>query len=186
MNFFDLLLLSIGLAMDAFAVSICKGLSIQTLKLRHPLTVGLWFGGFQVLMPLLGWLLGSRFATMVDNIDHWVAFILLAFIGGHMVKESREAGEEADPSLGFRVMLPLAVATSIDALAIGVTFSFLDVNLWVALTTVGVTSFLISGLGMVVGHKFGTKYKSGAELLGGVVLILIGTRLLLDGLGVFG
>lgn len=185
MGFVDLLILAVGLSMDAFAVSICKGLSIQRLKLRHAVTVGLWFGVFQALMPSIGYLLGYAFADLIAAVDHWIAFVLLAIIGGNMIRESLGKDEEdCNPSLAFGEMLMLAVATSIDALAVGVTFAFLRVNLLPAVTLIGVCTFLISAVGVKIGNAFGSRYKSKAELLGGVVLVLIGLKILLEHLGV--
>lgn len=185
MGLFELLLLAVGLSMDALAVSICKGLSIQALKPRHAVTVGLWFGVFQALMPSIGYLLGSAFTDMITSVDHWIAFVLLAIIGGNMIRESRDKEEEnCSSSLAFGEMLMLAIATSIDALAVGVTFAFLRVNLLPAVTLIGVCTFLISAAGVKIGNVFGARYKSKAELLGGVVLILIGLKILLEHLGV--
>ncbi len=185
MGIVELFILAVGLAMDAFAVSICKGLSIRTLKLRQALVVGLWFGLFQALMPLAGWLLGSAFAEMVESVDHWIAFVLLSIIGGNMVREglSRDE-EELDDSLAFGIMLMLAVATSIDALAVGISFAFLKVDIVLAVSFIGVVTFAISAVGVKIGNLFGARYKSKAELLGGVVLILIGLKILLEHLGV--
>ena len=185
MGFPELLILAVGLSMDAFAVSVCKGLSIRALMPRHAVIVGLWFGAFQALMPLIGWLLGASFADRIAAIDHWIAFVLLALIGGGMIKEalSREE-EDCDPSLAPLAMLVLAVATSIDALAVGVTFAFLRVDILPAITLIGVCTFIISAIGVKVGNVFGTRYKSKAELFGGVVLALIGLKILLEGLNI--
>lgn len=182
----ELLIIAIGLSMDAFAVSIGKGLSVTKIKLSHALKVGLWFGGFQALMPLIGYLLGSTFADTVSAYDHWVAFVLLALIGGNMIKEAFEKDDECDCNkkekncFGFVTMLTLAVATSIDALAIGVTFAFFKVAIIPAIITIGITTFLFSVAGLKIGHIFGCKYKSHAELFGGVILILIGLKILLE------
>lgn len=185
MGFWELFILAVGLSMDAFAVSICKGLSIRSLKLRQALIVGLWFGVFQALMPSIGYLLGSAFTDLIESVDHWIAFVLLAFIGGNMIREGVKGDEEnCDPSLSFGVMLMLAVATSIDALAVGVTFAFLRVDLLPAVTLIGVTTFVISAVGVKIGNLFGTRYKSKAEIFGGVVLVLIGLKILLEHLGV--
>ena len=181
MGFAELLILAVGLSMDAFAVSICKGLSIRGLMPRHALIVGLWFGAFQALMPTIGWLLGASFADMIAVVDHWIAFVLLAFIGGNMIREALGRDEEdCDPSLAPLTMLVLAVATSIDALAVGVTFAFLRVDILPAVTLIGVCTFVISAAGVKVGNMFGTRYKSKAELFGGVVLVLIGLKILLE------
>lgn len=186
MSLLELLIIAIGLSMDAFAVSIGKGLSVTKIKLSHALKVGLWFGGFQALMPLIGYLLGSTFADVVSAYDHWVAFVLLALIGGNMIKEAFEKDDECDCNkkekncFGFVTMLTLAVATSIDALAIGVTFAFFKVAIIPAIITIGITTFLFSVAGLKIGHIFGCKYKSHAELFGGVILILIGFKILLE------
>ena len=181
MGFAELLLLAVGLSMDAFAVSVCKGLATGKVRLRHMLCVGIWFGGFQALMPTLGYLLGAAFQAYITAVDHWVAFVLLVLIGGNMVKESRGACEALDASFAVRAMLPLAVATSIDALAVGVTFALLpDVNLGAAMGCIGVTTFLLSGVGIKVGSVFGGRCRSKAQLAGGVILVLIGTKILVE------
>lgn len=183
LSYLELLLIAVGLSMDAFAVSICKGLSLKRLKVRHAALVGLYFGGFQALMPMIGWALGYRFERVIATVDHWVAFFLLAVIGVGMIRESRES-EELNDDLSFRTMVILAVATSIDALAVGVTFAFLRVRILPAAGLIGVTTFLLSGLGVYIGHVFGLKYKAKAELAGGIILILIGLKILLEHLGV--
>ena len=184
MGFTALFILAVGLSMDAFAVSICKGLSIQGLMPRHAVVVGLWFGAFQALMPFIGWLLGAAFADKIAAVDHWIAFVLLAIIGGNMIREALGKEEEdCDPSLAPLTMLLLAVATSIDALAVGVTFAFLRVDILPAVTLIGVCTFVISAAGVKIGNVFGTRYKSRAELFGGVVLVLIGLKILLEHLG---
>ena len=190
MTLFDLILIAVSLSMDAFAVSICKGLSVRRVSLTHALTCGLWFGGFQALMPALGWLLGSQFAHYVTRFAPWIAFVLLAWIGGNMIRESRaEEDEDEQPSDGqvkHKELLVLAVATSIDALAVGVTFSMveLSVSIWLAVCLIGCTTFLISLGGVYVGNVFGAKYKSKAEFVGGAMLILIGVKILLERFGV--
>ena len=166
--------------MDAFAVSVCKGLSVQKVKPKHYLTVAAYFGGFQVLMPLLGYLLGVRFEAMVANVDHWIAFVLLGLIGANMVRESRAGEEKLDDSFTVSTMLLLAVATSIDALAIGVTFAFLGVNIVEAIILIGITTGIISGVGLKIGNVFGSRYKSKAEMAGGIVLILMGIKILVQ------
>ena len=173
MSFVELLLFGIGLSMDAFAVSICKGLSVRKLRPKHAITVGLWFGGFQALMPLIGYLLGKQFEWLITSIDHWIAFILLALIGANMIREA--FGEEEQ--------LPLAVATSIDALAVGVSFACIDVDIVPAIAIIGTTTFILSAVGIKIGNVFGAKYKSKAEFLGGAVLILLGLKILLEDLG---
>lgn len=187
MSGLEIFILAVGLAMDAFAVAVCKGLSLRRLKLGQALLVGLWFGLFQALMPALGYLLGAAFSGLIQSIDHWVAFVLLLLIGGNMIREGLQGDEEeVDPSLSFGVMFLLAVATSIDALAVGITFAFLRVNLLLAVSLIGVITFAISAVGVKVGNVFGVRYKSKAELLGGTVLILIGGKILLEHLGVLG
>lgn len=187
MGLLELFVIAVGLSMDAFAVSICKGLSVRELKPKHALTVGVYFGGFQMLMPLIGFALGVRFQSFITSIDHWIAFVLLGLIGANMIRESREQDEEnLSDSFSFGTMLPLAVATSIDALAVGVTFAFLQVSILPAVCFIGATTFILSCIGIRIGHVFGLKYKSRAELFGGAVLILMGIRILLEHLGVLG
>lgn len=181
MNIIELLIIAVGLSMDAFAVSIGKGLSLRSIKLRHVLSVGLWFGGFQALMPLIGYLLGASFSAVVSNYDHWVAFFLLGIIGCNMIRDSFSKEEDKhDDDFSFRMMLMLAVATSIDALAVGVSFAFLCVDLWLSVIVIGVTTFLFSVVGLKIGNVFGNKYKSKAEFTGGVVLVLMGVKILVE------
>lgn len=183
MTFWEIFLIGIGLSMDAFAVSICKGLSVKKIEFKHFLSVGLWFGGFQAMMPLLGYFLGSAFAKYVQSIDHWVAFILLAIIGGNMIKEGRSHDEnEQNSSFSIATMFLLAVATSIDALAVGVTFAFLEVNIAVSISIIGLTTFVFSVAGLKIGNIFGSKYTSISEIIGGTVLILIGLKILIQDL----
>ena len=187
MGVVELFLLAVGLSMDAFAVSVCKGLSTQKLKWKHYLTIGLWFGGFQALMPTIGYFLGSTFEAYITSVDHWVAFVLLSLIGGNMLREglSKETSEESNSSFSFKTMLVLAVATSIDALAVGITFALLpDVDLPSAVSFIGATTFILSAVGLKVGNVFGLKYKSRAEIAGGIILILLGVKILLEHLGV--
>lgn len=186
MSLIELFILAVGLSMDAFAVSICKGLSLRKIKAKHMCIAGLWFGGFQALMPLIGYFLGSFFSEMIEQYDHWVAFILLAIIGGNMIKESFGKDENVDSAMDFKSMLLLAIATSIDALAVGVTFAFLQVQIVPAVSFIGVVTFIFSAVGIKIGSLFGTKYRSKAELFGGIVLVLIGFKILLEGIGVFG
>lgn len=187
MSLAELFIIAVGLSMDAFAVSVCKGLSVQKMKLGHALTCGIYFGGFQALMPLIGYLLGNQFESMITQIDHWIAFVLLGIIGFNMVKESRETEEEKlDCSFGVKAMIPLAIATSIDALAVGVTFAFLRVDIFWAVTFIGVVTFVLSAIGVKVGNVFGMRYKSKAELAGGVILILMGVKILAEHLGLLG
>ena len=181
MSVIELLVLALGLSMDAFAVSICKGLSVPKLQEKHCLICGVYFGGFQALMPLIGWALGIRFQSMITNIDHWIAFVLLAVIGANMIKESFSKEEECpDASFGFKTMLTLAVATSIDALAVGVTFAFLDVSIVPAVLLIGATTFVCSAVGVKIGNVFGNRFQSKAEFLGGLVLIAIGLKILIE------
>lgn len=185
MSLVELFVLAVGLSMDAFAVSICKGLSLCRIQPKHMCIAGAWFGGFQALMPLIGYFLGSVFSEIITKYDHWVAFILLAIIGGNMIKESLEKDEEScDASMTIKSMFLLAVATSIDALAVGVTFAFLNVNIVPAVCFIGVVTFVCSACGVKIGSIFGTKYKSKAELFGGIVLILIGLKIFLEGFGI--
>lgn len=186
MSIWDLFILAVGLSMDAFAVSVCKGLSLGKIKPKHMCIAGAWFGGFQALMPLIGYFLGSFFAEMIEKYDHWVAFVLLAIIGGNMIKESFGKEEKVDSSMDVKSMLLLAIATSIDALAVGVTFAFLQVQIVPAVSFIGVITFIFSAVGVKIGSLFGTKYKSKAELFGGIVLVLIGIKILLEGIGVLG
>ncbi len=186
MRIWELALIAVGLSMDAFAVAVCKGLSTPKVERKHAGIVGLYFGGFQVLMPLLGYLLGSRFRVWIESMDHWIAFILLAMIGLNMIRESRGEAEQVDASLSVKAMVPLAVATSIDALAVGISFAFLNVNIVPAVLLIGAITFVLSALGVKLGNVFGMKYKSKAELWGGVVLILMGLKILLEHLGILG
>lgn len=185
MSLVELFILAVGLSMDAFAVSVCKGLSLGAIKGKHMCIAGLWFGGFQALMPLIGYFLGSFFADMITKYDHWIAFVLLLFIGGKMVWEALREEEELDASMTAKTMFLLAVATSIDALAVGVTFAFLEVMIVPAVTFIGIVTFVFSAAGIKIGSVFGAKYQSKAELCGGIILILIGTKILLEGLGIF-
>ena len=181
MDFVTLLTLAVGLAMDAFAVSICKGLAMREKVLKKGIIVGLWFGGFQALMPTIGFFLGTQFKDQITSIDHWIAFVLLGLIGINMVKEALSNEEEqADDSIAVKEMFMLAVATSIDALAVGITFAFLNVNIVSAASIIGVCTFLISFAGVKIGNIFGTKYKSKAELAGGIILILLGFKILFE------
>lgn len=184
MGFLEIFLIGVGLSMDAFAVSVCKGLSVKKLGVRHAALVGLYFGGFQFLMPVAGWLMGYKFEALISSVDHWIAFVLLAFIGANMIKESRGEADELNDDFGVKTMLLLAVATSIDALAVGISFAFLSVSILPAAALIGVTTFCLSAAGIYIGHVFGAKYKSRAELAGGIILVLIGTKILLEHLGV--
>ena len=186
----ELFLLGVGLSMDAFAVSVCKGLGMRKLNKKQALIIGLYFGGFQALMPLIGWALGKQFERYITSIDHWIAFFLLLFIGGKMIIESFKKDKDSDEKpeyeekLDLKELTLMAVATSIDALAVGVTFAFLRVNILTSITVIGSVTFILSALGVGVGHKFGVKYKNKAELCGGIILVLIGIKILLEHLGV--
>lgn len=187
MGLFELFLIAVGLSMDAFAVSICKGLAMKKISFKNACIVGLWFGGFQGLMPAIGYLLGSQFEQYITSIDHWIAFVLLSIIGGTMIKEALSKDEdEENASLDIKTMFLLAVATSIDALAIGVTFAFLKVNIIPAVSFIGVITFTLSAIGVKIGNVFGSKYKSKAEIAGGIILIGMGIKILLEHLGILG
>lgn len=188
MGIVELALLAVGLSMDAFAVAICKGLALKKIKPRHMATVGAWFGGFQALMPLIGYFLGSMFAARIEKVDHWVAFALLALIGGNMIREAlrgdQDGCEDCCANLDWKNMLVMAVATSIDALAVGISLSMVDANIYLSVGFIGCVTFALSALGVKLGSVFGAKYKSKAELAGGVILVLLGLKILLEGLGI--
>ena len=186
MDIWELLFTAIGLSMDAFAVSVCKGLSVGRATKSQMALTGAWFGGFQGLMPLIGYFIGKTFSSFITSFDHWIAFALLALIGLNMIKESFSQEESCtDCSFAVKVMLLMAIATSIDALAVGITFALLpDVNIWAAVALIALITFALSALGVKFGAFFGAKYKKGAEILGGSVLILMGTKILLEHLGV--
>ncbi len=187
MSLFELFWLAVGLSMDAFAVSVCKGLSLGKIKWKHMCIAGLWFGGFQALMPAAGYFLGSFFTVFINKCSHWVAFTLLLIIGGNMIKEAlSKEEEEVDASMTIKSMFILAIATSIDALAVGVTFACMKVQIVWAVLFIGVVTFILSAVGVKVGSIFGMKYKSKAEIFGGMVLIIIGLKILLQGLGIIG
>ena len=183
MGIFELFIVAVGLSMDAFAVSVCKGLSAPALRPANALTCGVYFGAFQALMPLIGWALGVQFQVFISAVDHWIAFVLLGAIGFNMVRESRQEEECMDASFSPRSMLPLAVATSIDALAVGVTFAFLSVKIAPAVTFIGLTTFVLSAAGVGLGSIFGARMGSRAELAGGLILMLMGLKILLEHLG---
>lgn len=184
MSLLTLFITAVGLSMDAFAVAICKGLAMKKLSWKKALIIGLWFGGFQALMPTIGYLLGTRFESYVTAIDHWIAFVLLALIGANMVKESFSKEEESsNDAVDFKTMFLLAIATSIDALAVGVTYAFLQVRIVPAVSFIGVITFTLSIVGVKIGNVFGLKYKSKAELTGGIILIVMGIKILLEHLG---
>ncbi len=181
----ELILLSVGLAMDAFAVSVCKGLAVGRVRAKHLIALGLWFGGFQALMPLVGYFLGAAFEEYIVSFDHWIAFVLLLLIGLGMIREALAKEEECpDASIAFMTMLPMAVATSIDALAVGITFGVLHVDVWLAILLIGVITALLSAVGVKLGSVVGARYKMPAELCGGILLILLGTKILLEHLGI--
>ena len=187
MGLIELFLIAVGLSMDAFAVSVCKGLAMPKCTFKKAAIVGLWFGGFQALMPAIGYVLGAQFQEAIASIDHWIAFVLLALIGGNMIHEALDNDEEeADASLDVKTMFLLAVATSIDALAIGITFAFLKVSIIPAVCFIGIVTFIISFAGVKIGNVFGARYKNKAEIVGGVILILLGLKILLDHLGFLG
>lgn len=187
MGLIELFLIAVGLSMDAFAVSVCKGLAMPKCTFKKAAIVGLWFGGFQALMPAIGYVLGAQFQETIASIDHWIAFVLLALIGGNMIHEALDNDEEeADASLDVKTMFLLAVATSIDALAIGITFAFLKVNIIPAVCFIGIVTFIISFAGVKIGNVFGARYKNKAEIVGGVILILLGLKILLEHLSFLG
>ncbi len=184
-------LLGIGLSMDAFAVSVCKGLAVEKVKPSHMATAGAWFGGFQMLMPLIGYFLGASFHSYIEKYDHWVAFLLLVLIGVNMLREALskkdDEEEDTDASFGFKTMFVMAVATSIDALAVGIALAMEpETNIWLSIACIGITTFLLSAAGVKIGSIFGNKFKRKAEITGGVILIFLGLKILLEHLGVFG
>lgn len=185
MGVLELLLLSIGLAMDAFAVSICKGISMRKMNWKKAIIIGLYFGGFQALMPTLGYFLGTAFQSLITSVDHWIAFVLLGIIGGEMIKESFEIdSENQNDDVSFKTMIILAIATSIDALAVGITFAFFNVNLGLAVNLIGIITFILAVAGTKIGNRFGDKYEKKAEFVGGVILILLGVKILLEHLNI--
>lgn len=185
MSLLSLFIIAVGLSMDAFAVSVCKGLALKKVTPSNAVIVGVWFGGFQAFMPLVGYLLGSRFESYITSVDHWIAFVLLSLIGGSMIHEAFSQKEECqDASLTPKAMLLLAIATSIDALAVGVTFAFLQVSIVPAVAFIGITTFILSVIGVKAGSIFGARYQSKAELAGGIILILMGIKILLEHLGI--
>ena len=188
MGLIELFLTGVGLSMDAFAVSICKGLGMRKVNYRHTFLIALFFGGFQALMPLAGWLLGRQFERYITAVDHWIAFGLLALIGGNMLRDAFRNEPESTSGCGDRLdlkeLLLMAIATSIDALAVGISFAFLGVNIWLARLIIGVTTFVICTVGVFVGNRFGTRYQKRAAIAGGVILILLGLKILLEHLGV--
>ena len=183
MGIIEIVLIGLSLAMDAFAVSICKGLSMKKMNWKSAIIISLYFGIFQAFMPVVGYFLGSTFESYVTNIDHWIAFILLSLIGGNMIKESFEDKKKND-KIDFKTMIVLAIATSIDALAIGITFAFFEVNLLLSISIIGIITFLLSIIGVKIGNKFGDKYQNKAEFVGGLILVLLGIKILLEHLGI--
>lgn len=181
MTILELIFIAVALAMDAFAVSISKGLSVQRVQVSHVMSAGIWFGAFQAIMPLIGYFLGSTFANIVAHIDHWIAFSLLAIIGYNMIREAcSNSCEKIEADFSFKTMLLMAIATSIDALAVGVSFAFLGVKIWLAVAIIGIVTFLCSAVGVKIGAIFGCKYKSKAEFAGGIMLIIIGLKILVE------
>ncbi|MBO5249843.1 MAG: manganese efflux pump [Muribaculaceae bacterium] len=180
MGIIELLFIAIGLSMDAFAVSIGKGLSVREIKMRHSMSVGVWFGGFQALMPLVGYCLGASFASVVADFDHWIAFVLLGLIGVNMIREACSDDENVNPDFSIKTMFIMAVATSIDALAIGISFAFLGVNIVTSAAVIGITTFVFSVVGLKIGNIFGCRYKSKAEIAGGIILICIGVKIFVE------
>lgn len=189
MGFVEILLFGIGLSMDAFAVAVCKGLSMKKFDIKKCILVALFFGGFQALMPFIGYMLGNTFEKYITEIDHWVAFVLLLYIGIKMIREAFEADGEcgccSEQNIKLKELFVLSIATSIDALAVGITFSFYpDINIFKSITIIGITTFLLSWGGVLAGNKFGSRYKQKAEISGGIILVLLGAKILLEGLGV--
>ena len=190
MSILEIFLIGLGVSADAFAVSMCKGVEMKKFILKYALLIALFFGGFQMLMPIIGWAAGTLFEKYITEFDHWIAFGLLLFLGGKMIydgifdRDDNKDGEEKPMKLGFFTLLVMAIATSIDALAVGVTFAFLKVNVWIAVSIIGATTFSFSLVGVGIGVKVGDKFKNKAEILGGVILILLGVKILLEHLGV--
>ena len=185
MNYIELLLISIGLSMDAFAVSVCKGISMKKMDWKKAIIIGLYFGVFQAIMPMIGYILGSGFEHIVTNIDHWIAFILLLIIGINMIKDSFEdENDKISGDISFKNMLILSIATSIDALAVGITFAFLKVRIILSVLLIGITTFIFSAMGTKIGNKFGCKYEKKSQVLGGIILIILGIKILLEHLGI--
>lgn len=185
MELFEIIVIAIGLAMDAFAVSVCKGLSMKKIDWKKTIIIAVYFGVFQALMPVFGYFLGSTFSAFVQKVDHWIAFILLSIIGVNMIKESTDDEvEKRNDNVDFKTMVVLAIATSIDALAVGVTFAFFEVNILLAISIIGIITFILSIFGVIIGNKFGDKFQNKAELAGGIILIIIGVKILLEHLGI--
>lgn len=193
MGFMQLVLIAVGLSMDAFAIALCKGLCMRRINYRHAVTIALFFGGFQGLMPLIGWILGKQFEQYITPVDHWIAFVLLGYIGGKMIwdalheeSEGEGAACELEEKLDLKELSLMAVATSVDALAVGITFAFLQVQIVPAVAAIGLITFALSFAGVIVGNKFGNRFQSKAQIIGGAALIFIGTKILLEHLGIIG
>ncbi len=184
MSILSISLIALGLAMDAFSVAICKGLSMKKFELKKSVIIGLYFGIFQGIMPIIGYLLGGTFADVIEKYDHWIAFGLLLFIGINMIREAFDKDEEVNDKVDFKSMIWLAIATSIDALTVGITFSFLKVNIWFAALLIGMITYILSIIGVIIGSKFGAKYKAGAEVTGGIILIIMGIKIVVEHLGI--
>ncbi len=187
MSILEIFFIGVGLSMDAFAVALCKGLNMKKINYYHTVIIALFFGGFQALMPLAGWLLGKQFEDYITSVDHWIAFVLLVYIGGKMIYESIKGEEEESGTgerLDYKELLIMAVATSIDALAVGITLAFFKVSILQSITVIGITTFVLSIIGVTIGNRFGMKFKKKAEISGGIILILIGTKILLEHLGI--
>lgn len=184
MSIWEIFLVAVGLSMDAFAVAVCKGLKMPKINPKQTAIIAVFFGGFQALMPLIGYFLGKQFEDYIVSVDHWITFILLGIIGGKMVYESFKKDPEDENGFSIKELFILAIATSIDALAVGITFAFLKVNIAISVSLIGITTFILSATGVFIGHKFGEKYKSKAEFAGGLILILIGLKILLEHLGI--
>lgn len=185
MGFIEIIFIGIGLAMDAFAVSVCKGLSMKKMNWKKAIIIAIYFGFFQAFMPIIGYILGTSFETLITSIDHWIAFVLLVLIGGNMIKESFDDEiEKRTDDVSFKTMIVLAIATSIDALAVGITFGCFQVNLLFSIIIIGIITFILSMIGVFLGYKFGDKFQNKAELLGGIILICIGLKILLEHLDI--
>ena len=185
MKLYEIILIGVGLAMDAFAVSICKGLSMKKINWKSTIIIAIYFGLFQAIMPIFGYLLGSSFSVIVQKIDHWIAFVLLTIIGGNMIRESRDdEDEKRNDKVDFKTMILLAIATSIDALAVGVTFAFFEVNIFISSIIIGIITLILSFLGVIIGNRFGDEFQNKAEFSGGIILIFIGLKILLEHLGI--
>lgn len=184
MGTFEIILIGLGLAMDAFAVSVCKGLSMKKMNWKNAVIIAAYFGVFQAIMPIIGYFLGTTFSSLVENVDHWIAFILLVIIGGNMIKDSFDEEQKSNEQVDLKTMLILSLATSIDALAVGITFAFFETNIILAVSIIGIITFILSLIGVKIGNRFGNKFQSKAEFTGGIILIIIGIKILLEHLGI--